>query len=240
MHQSGFPDAGMCDSHRQGWGSTLSRLTDLVDPRGTAASVTVLGNPRSTYVRTVRMGLAKKGLKYTLQPSAPHTPDILAVHPYGRVPAFRDGDVALFESSAILRYVEEAFPGPTLLPQNLRDRAICEQWVSAINAFVDGVAVRRYVLQYAFPKGPGGTPDRAVIDAAVKELPGQLAILEAAYTRPFLAGQNPTLADFFLAPIVGYLEMFAGSKAMLPGYPKLMRAHAGMKERASWKETAPQ
>jgi glutathione S-transferase len=66
-----------------------------------------------------------------------------------------------------------------------------------------------------------------------------LANLERGYARAFLAGQNPTLPDYFLAPIVGYLEMFPESKAALAGCPKLMHAHAAMKERASWQETQP-
>jgi glutathione S-transferase len=234
MTHSGFPDAAMRDSHQEGWGSCLNRLTDLLDPDGTAASVALLGDPRSTYTRTARIGLAEKGVKYAMQQCGPHTPEILAVHPWGRIPVFRDGDVRLFETSAILRYLEEAFPGPTLLPQNIRDRAIAEQWVSAINAYFYDLAVRRYVLQYVFKK-----EDRSVLEAAAKELPDKLEFFERGYARPFLAGQNPTMPDYFLAPIVGYLEMFPESKESLARCPKLMRAHGAIKERASWKETQP-
>jgi glutathione S-transferase len=234
MTHSGFPDAALRDSHQEGWGSSLNRLTDMLDPEGTAASVSLQGDPRSTYTRTARIGLAEKGIKYRMQQCGPHTPEILAVHPWGRIPVFCDGDVRLFETSAILRYAEEAFAGPTLLPQNIRDRAIAEQWVSAINSYFYDCAVRRYVLQYVFKK-----EDRSVLEAAAKELPAMLGHFEQGYARPFLAGQNPTLPDFFLAPIVGYLEMFPESKAALTGCPKLMRAHAAVKERASWKETQP-
>lgn len=234
MTHSGFPDAAMCESHREGWGSCLNRLADMLDAEGTAASVALQGDPRSTYTRTARIGLLEKGIKYKMQQCAPHTPEILAVHPWGRIPVFCDGDMRLFETSAILRYVEEAFPGPTLLPQNIRDRAVAEQWVSAINSYFYDLAVRRYVLQYVFKK-----EDRSVLEAAAKELPAVLQHFERGYARPFLAGQNPTLPDYFLAPIVGYLESFPESKAALAGCPKLMRAHAAVKERASWKETQP-
>ena len=240
MTHSGFPDAGMCASHEEGWGSSLNNLCDLLDARGQAATVTLIGDPRSTYVRTVRMGLAEKGVKYTLQPAAPHSAEILALHPFGRVPALRDGPVEIFETSAILRYVEEAFPGPSLLPGNIRDRARCEQWVSAINAYVDGPFVRRYVLQYVFPKGAEGRPDRAVIDAAVKEMPDKLVILERAYGgRDFLVGKALSMADLFLAPILFYVEMFPEGKALLPKYPNVMRGQAAIRERASYKETMP-
>lgn len=240
MTHSGFPDAGMCESHEQGWGSSFNKLCDLLDARGQAATITLVGDPRSTYVRTVRMGLAEKGVKYTLQPAAPHTPEVLALHPFGRLPAFRDGPVELFESSAILRYVEEAFPGPSLLPGNIRDRARCEQWVSAINSYVDGPLIRRYVLHYVFPKGADGKPDRTAIEAAAKEMPGVLAILDRAYgERDFLVGNALSMADLFLAPILFYVEMFPEGKALLPKYPNLMRGQAAVRERASYKDTMP-
>lgn len=234
MTHSGFPDAVLCESHEEGWGSCFNRLADLLDARGTAASVALLGDPRSTYTRTVRIGLAEKGLQYTMQQCGPHTPEIQEVHPWGRIPVFHDGHVRLFETSAILRYLEEAFPGPTLLPQNIRDRALAEQWVSAISSYFYDLAIRRYVLQYVFKK-----EDRCVLEAAAKELPEKLAMFERGYARPFLAGQNPTMPDFLLAPIVGYLEMFPESKEALAHCPKLLRAHAAIKERASWKETQP-
>lgn len=109
--------------------------------------------------------------------------------------------------------------------------------MSAINSYFYDLAIRRYVLQYAFPKGANGQPDRAVIAASAGELPEKLAIFERGYTRPFLAGQQPTMPDYFLAPIVGYLDMFPESKAALASFPNLMHAHAAMKERPSWKET---
>jgi glutathione S-transferase len=240
MTHAGFADAATRDAHEEGWGSSLNQLTDLLDERGQAATVVLLGDPRSSYVRTARMGLAEKGVKYTLQPVAPHTPEILAVQPFGRVPGFRDGRVALFETSAILRYVDEAFAGPSLIPGTVRDRARCEQWVSAINAYVDGTMIRRYVLQYIFPKGAGGQPDRAVIDAAVKEMAEQLAILDRAYgERDFLAGKSLSMADLFLAPILYYVEQFPEGKALLPRYPNVMRAQGVIRARASFRDTAP-
>jgi glutathione S-transferase len=240
MTHSGFPDAALRDSHEEGWGSSLNNLCDRLDERGQAASVTLIGDPRSSYTRTARMGLAEKGVKYTLQPAAPHSPEVLALHPFGRIPAFRDGPIELFETSAILRYVEEAFPGPSLLPGNIRDRARCEQWVSAINAYVDGPLIRRYVLNYVFPKGADGKPDRGAIDAAVKEMPAILATLDKAYGgRDYLAGKALSMADLFLAPIMFYVEMFPEGKALAPKYPNLARGQAAIRERASFKETMP-
>jgi glutathione S-transferase len=240
MHHSGFPDAGMRESHTQGWNSTFNRLTDLLDERGTAATVTLLGDPRSTYTRTARMALAEKGVRYTLEQTGPRTPEILAVHPFGKIPAFRDGDFELFEASAILRYVDESFDGPPLLPAMIRDRARCEQWVSAINAYCYDAMVRRYVLQYIFPRGAGGKPDRTVIDAALAEIASHLAILDRAYGgRDYLAGNAMSMADLFLAPILAYVEAMPEGDGLLAAAPNVRRAQAMIRERASFKATEP-
>ncbi len=62
LHHAGFPAAQARDAHNDGWNSSLNCLLDNVDERGTAATLTLYGDPRSTYTRTARMGLAEKGL----------------------------------------------------------------------------------------------------------------------------------------------------------------------------------
>ena len=240
LQHSGFPAPEARAAHNDGWGSTLNRLVDMVDPRGSAATVTVFGNPRSTYVRSVRMALAEKGVAYSHEPVAPHSVEVLALNPFGRVPAFRDGEFTLYETSAILRYIEESFPGPSLLAGNARLRATMEQWVSLINCHAYDAMVRRYVLQYIFPKGANGAPDRAVIDAAVPQIKAHLDVLDRAYgTRDQLVDNTVTMADFLLAPIVFYLGMFPEGKTLLAGAPNVTRAHAWMAERPSFKATIP-
>ncbi len=241
LRHSGFPAAAARDGHGQGWASTLNRLVDLLAARGSAATLTLLGDARSTYTRTVRMALAEKGLAYTLQPCAPHSAEIMAVHPFGRIPALRDGEIALFETSAIVRYLDESFgAGALLLPGSVLARATCEQWVSAINAYLYDTMVRRYVLQYIFPRGEGGQPDRAVIDAALKEIPAQLAALDKAYSAcDWLAGGNLSMADLFVAPILAYVERMPEAAALLAAVPNLRRAQATLRARASFTGTDP-
>jgi len=240
MRHTGFPETAIRDAHGHGWGSSFNKLADLLDARGSAATVMLLGDPRSTYVRTARMGLVEKGVGYTLQGAAPHSPEILAVHPFGRVPAFRDGEIALFETSAILRYVEESFDGPSLLPATIINRARCEQWVSALKDYCYEAMVRRYVLQYVFPKGADGKPDRAVIDAAAKDISAQLAALERAYAGgEFLAGPALSLADLFLAPMLAYVEQMPEGRQLLAAVPGVRRAQESMRKRPSFTATEP-
>lgn len=240
MRHSGFPATMARDAHVEGWNAPLNKLAGLLDPRGSAATLVLLGDARSTYTRTARMGLAEKGVAYTMQACGPHSPEVLAVTPFGRIPVLHDGDLRLFETSAILRYVDESFDGPSLLPGNAADRARCEQWVSATNAYFYDTMSRRYVLQYFFPRGEGGQPDRGVIDSALKEMPAQLAALDRACERsPFLAGNSVSMADLFVAPILAYVERMPEGKALLAAAPHLMRSQGRVRERASFASTQP-
>lgn len=56
---SGFPTTDARDAHNNGWQGCLNKFVDFTDARGTAASLTVVGDARSTYVRTVRMALVE-------------------------------------------------------------------------------------------------------------------------------------------------------------------------------------
>lgn len=242
MKHSGFPAAPARDGHEQGWSSCFNRLNDLLDPRGSAATLTLLGDARSTYTRTVRMGLAEKGVAYTLQTCLPGSPEILATHPFNRIPALRDGEIELWETSAILRYLDEAFDGPSLTPGMIAERVRCEQWVSATNAYLYDTMVKRYILQYVFPKGEGGKPDRGVIDRAVKEMAPQLAALERCYakTEDFIAGSTLSFADLFVAPILAYVGAFPEGANLLSDMPNIRRAQGVMSQRASFTSTQPQ
>ncbi|PLP96401.1 SRPBCC domain-containing protein [Cupriavidus pauculus] len=241
MRHSGFPDAATRDAHVSGWQSVFNNLVDYLDPEGSAGTLTVYGDARSTYVRTVRLALEEKGLRYTLDPVTPRDEALLAHNPFGRIPAFADGPIEFYETRAILSYINEVFAGTNLMPQTgPTARARCEQWISLINCHAYDAMVRRYVLQYVFPKGENGQPDRAIIDAAVPEMAKQLDALEQAYGgRDFLVGNALSMADLFFAPIVEYLGMFPESQALLETRPNIRRGHAVMRARPSYAATQP-
>jgi len=241
MRHTGFRNAVERNSHRHGWDSCFNKLNDLVDPLGTAGTLTLLGNPSSSYVRTARMGFAEKGVAITLKPVASHSPELLAVHPFGRMPALLDGETAIWETTAILRFVDESFgDGPLLTPGRISDRVQCDQWVSAVNCYLYDTMVRRYVLQYIYPQGEAGQPDRKVIDQAVSEMPAQLAALEKVYERSdFIAGEGISFADLFVAPILHYLEQMPEGKRLLTDMPNIRRAQGVIRQRPSFVATAP-
>ncbi len=243
MRHSGFHAAAARDGHAQGWASVLNKLNDLLDPAGTAGTLVLLGDARSTYTRTVRMAFAEKGVAVTFKPAPPRSPEVLAVNPLGRIPALLDGPTPIWETSAIVRWIDECFgDGPLLVPQaGIGARMQCERWVSMVNCHFYDTMVRRYVLQYVFPQGEGGQPDRKVIDTAVPEMAVQLGLLDQSYAGgAFLAGGALSMADLFVAPILAYVARLPEGQRLLTDMPHLRRAQAAMAARPSFVATEPE
>ncbi len=200
----------------------------------------IRGFPQSSYVMTARFAAAEKGVDYEFVPMAPGDEALATHHPYKKVPSLEHGDVKLYETSAIVRYLDEAFDGPSLQPGTPAGRALQDQWISGANCYLYPHAVPRYILQYIFPKGPGGTPDRTTIEAAVEDIDGDLAILDAAYgDSPFLVGGQLTLADTFVAPLYGGIARFPEGEKLIGKYDKVRAALGALASRDGFKRALP-
>ncbi len=204
------------------------------------AKLEIIGVPQSTYVRVVRMVCEEKGVPYELKAAPPHSPEIDAIHPFGKVPGMRHGDVELCESKAIASYIDRAFGGPKVIPDDPKQAGQVEQWVSMINTTIDPVMVRAYLLNYVFPKGPGGAPDRAAIEGALPAMRKQADILDKAVAKTgHLAGNGFTLADIDLMPILFYVRQFPEGGEIIKSTKNLEGYFAKHSARPSFKNTMP-
>ena len=175
----------------------------------------IIGGPQSNFVWVTRIVCAEKGIPYKSVPVMPHTPDVDAIHPLGKIPAMRHGDVTLCESRAICLYIDSKFDGPSLIPTELPLAAQTEQWCSIICTTIDPGSWRPYVGGYFFPRTADGSPNRAVIDPAIPKLEQHLAVLDSAVGDGHLAAGRFTLADAYAIPLLHYLRMLPESSAML-------------------------
>jgi glutathione S-transferase len=204
------------------------------------AQLEIIGAPQSTYVRVVRTVCEEKGVPYEFKPAAPHSPDVSAIHPFGKVPVMRHGDVTLCESKAIVSYIDRAFGGPKLIPEEPVAAAMCEQWVSMINTVIDPVMIRTYLLNYIFPKGPGGKPDRNAIDGALPAMRKQADILDKAVAKTgHLAGNGFTYADINLMPILFYVRQFPEGGEIVKAAANLEAYFTRHAARPAFQKTAP-
>ncbi len=98
------------------------------------SNVIVFGMPQSTYVRSLRMACEEKGAAHTVEPMMPDKMRDSGRHPFARMPAMEHDGVRLFESSAIIRYLDRAFDGPALEPADPMQALFSMQWESAAPA----------------------------------------------------------------------------------------------------------
>jgi glutathione S-transferase len=202
--------------------------------------VEIVGPAPSTYTRAARMVCEEKSIPYELKQSPPHSPDVDAIHPFGKVPVMRHGDFELCESKAIATYLDLSFPGPKLIPTEPRHAALTEQWVSLVNTKMDGTLVRTYLLNYVFPKGADGKPDRKVIDGVAPAVQDEIRLLDRAVAKGgFLAGDSFTFADINVLPILAYLRNFPESGAAITAAKSLSAYYERLSARPSFQNTVP-
>ncbi|MEM7044532.1 MAG: glutathione S-transferase family protein [Pseudomonadota bacterium] len=198
--------------------------------------VTIYGIPQSTYVRSCCMACIEKGVSYDLEPLIPQSEDMLALNPTGQVPAFRHGDLLLQEASAIARYVDETFPGYKLQPDDAAGRAQMNLWMSLTADRFYQTMIRDIVLPRL---GVIDKSEEAIIEAG-KTLEAQLKRTDQRLQRhPYLAGEDLTLADLFLMPILFWIEKTPEGQATFPKVPTLISWYKKIGERPSFEETEP-
>jgi glutathione S-transferase len=200
----------------------------------------IIGSTRSSYTRVVRMACEEKGIDYVLTEAELGGPEVRAIHPFGKMPVMRHGDVELFESKAIATYLDRCFPGPALFPSDPLPAALAEQWVSVVNTLVDRTLIRTYLLAYAAPKSPDGKPDRQAIEAVTPALREQIGVLDKAVARTgYLVGDRFTFADINLMPILYYVRMPPEGAEALSRAANLAAYYERHAERPSFVRTTP-
>lgn len=203
------------------------------------ADLEIIGIPLSNYVRSIRMLCEEKGVPYTLVPAMPQSPEVKAINPAGQIPCLRHGDLTLFESKALATYIDKAFPGPKLLPEDAVGAARCEQWISYGNVRVDRWVMREFVVpSFFFDKAKG--PDTAKINAALPEIEKCAQVLDAALAATgYLVGGSLTYADLNVLPMLATGAMIPAGKAILEGHANLAAYIARLTQLPSFVNTAP-
>ena len=204
------------------------------------ADVTVFGPPQSTYLRTVRMALEEKGVPYDLEDVEFGSRVHRTLHPFLKVPAFKHGDIHLYETAAISYYVAAIFDGVSLTPGDALGRAHMLGWMSATIDYIYPTAIVDIVIERVVVPMRGGSSDEAKINTAKPKLAEQLAVMDAALgSSPYFAGQDMSLADLYLAPIVFYLKGMPDAGEALAGKNNIDAWFDRMASRESFTKTMP-
>lgn len=200
----------------------------------------IIGSSRSTYTRVVCMACEEKGIEYALTETPLRAPELFAIHPFGRMPVLRHGDLELFESKAIATWLDRSFPAPFVFPSEPRLAALTEQWVSLVNTTIDRTLIRTYLFAFIAPGTADGKPDRAAIRAVMPAVREQLGVLDRAVAATgHLVGDQFTFADINLMPILHRLGQAPGGAAALASATHLARYYERHAARPSFVRTDP-
>lgn len=196
----------------------------------------VYGPPVSPFVRKVLVFAAEKGLEVQnpmgVGPSP--EPDFLAASPFRKIPAFRDGDFAVSDSSAIVAYLDKVRPEPGLIPGEAQAHARTV-WFDEFADTILGAAALSIFFNRILATRLGREPDLAAADRAEREqLPPALAYLESVIPASgFLVEDRLTLADIAVASFFVNLR-HAGIAPETAAHPKTAAYVAAMFERPSF------
>jgi glutathione S-transferase len=194
-------------------------------------------HPLSTFARRIRIALIEKGIaaeevEVNMPARAHRQPDYLALNPYGRVPTLEDDGFVLYESTAILNYLEATHPKPALVPADPKGRALVDMHMKLCD-----LQLTRQTGAIIFPKRflPKERWDEHVMTQAKKEIEQHLAILERQIDgKPYMVGDRYSLVEVCYTPFV---EFFPLMEITPP--PAVAKWVSRMLERPSAQATRP-
>ena len=170
------------------------------------------------------MTCLEKGAEYELVAVARGSAAHLAMHPFGRMPVLEVDGLVIPEGLAIMGYLDEALPGPALLPRDAVARARARAWMSICGDYVFRDVVR------GIPRDREPTNEELSTARTVLE-----RIESMVGDSSFLVGETLTLADLYLAPQVSNCREKAPQ--LLDGLTALGAWFAGIEARDSFQRT---
>ena len=184
------------------------------------------GLPFSAHTRKVLVAALEKSIPFELVPVVPLTPPPgwLELSPLGLIPAMRDGDFTLADSTVICHYLEQRHGGPSIYPAEAAQRARA-LW---IEEYVDGGlaphVLRGLLMQRVFaPRFLGQPTDEGLVRKSLTEMiPPRLAYLESALQGDWFAGGAFSIADITVASILINFH-YAGEQIDRGMHPRLHR-----------------
>jgi glutathione S-transferase len=197
------------------------------------------GNPLSTCTRKVLALVAEKGAKVDfvsidIMKGEGQSADHLSRQPFGQIPAIDDDGFVLYESRAILRYLDKKLPGASLMPADAKAMALMEQWISVETSNFTPHAMK-IIYETVFHPMMGKPTDKSKVDEARTALTRTLDIMERQLAKTtFIAGQTFTLADIGYMPYIEYV-VAGGNGDLFESRTNVSRWWKAISSRPSWK-----
>ncbi len=204
-----------------------------------SSNLYILGPEFSNFVRSVMLCCEEKGLSYQcgMAPEGSEitfkSPEHFSYHPYGKVPVLIHDGRALFETTTICRYLDQAFDGPALQPEDPWARAQVDERCAEIALYIDHAIVREMLLEFVFPQGPDGSVRMDVVEQKLPAVRTALTRVEQTLgDNLFMCGDAYTLADALITPMLDYVDTVPMGSELI-GEGKLRTYLEQMRQRPS-------
>ena len=207
------------------------------------SEIAVYGIPGSPFLRSVEIALREKAVPYELHAMAPvdmRTPDHLERHPFGRIPMFEQDGFRLYESQAIIRYVDDVFPDPPLTPADPKARARMNQVIGIIEWYLFPKAAAPIGFQRIIgPRLLGIPSDESIVAEAMPTARLCIAELERLLgDKAYMTGNQVTIADIMLGAQLDLFSECAEGRELISG-TRLQPWLERMRARPSFEATRP-
>jgi glutathione S-transferase len=198
--------------------------------------------PGSPYGRAALATLEEKGVRFRLAPVAPggnRTEPHISRHPFGRVPVLEQDGFLLYETQAILRYLDRILLVPALTPADPKAAARMDQVMNVCDWYLfQGVNNVIGFQRIVGPRLMGLTPIEAVIAEALPKAHTVFNELSRLLgDKPYFAGSTVSLADIHAAPHLDFLSVTPEWATLTAQTPTLVRWLDRMRSRSSFQAT---
>lgn len=213
------------------------------------ANFTIHTVPGSPFARAVLATLEEKHSPYRIAAVPPGGGRIephISRHPWGRMPVIEHGDFMLYETAAIIRYLDRVLPTPALTPSDIRAAARMDQIMNICDWYLfQGVSNVIGFQRIVAPRLMGTAPDEALITAAMPaahKVFNELTRLLG--DKPYLTGDAVSLADLLVGPHLDFLAATPEWAALVADNANLVAWLARVNARPSmqattWEKVAP-
>ena len=158
-------------------------------------------------------------------------PDFLKLNPHGKVPVLVDGDLSVWESSAIIRYLAAAYCSGTIWPEDVRARAEMDKWMDWAQSKLYPESNR---LFWRLIRTPEVDQNADKIAAGIELLTTYMGMLETQLEgKRHLCGEALSLADIIAgATLYRYYEM----PIERPALGNVERWYAALTQRPAYRQ----
>lgn len=158
------------------------------------------------------------------------TPEFVQMNPNRKIPVLKDGDFVLWESSAIVRYLAEAYGAGSLAPADVKGRAIANQWCG----WCESMIYQDFIGKTFQPlvRVTAAERDNESVAAAAQRVGSALQVLDGAMgAKPFVTGNTLTYADIEIGAI---MHRYFTVPIERPSLPNLTGWYRRLAERPSY------